>query len=344
MKRIFYLILKGYVKLGLHLFFKKIIIRGSENIPQDGPLLFLANHQNALLDALLIATNNNRKTFFVARADVFKNELVKRFLAGLYMMPIYRMRDGRESLKLNDEIFEKCIEVLKGNNCLVVFPEGNHSLKRRLRPLSKGFTRIAFGALEKHPDLDLKIVPTGLNYTSHQFYRSSASIYFGEPITVRDYINSDENRNISSLKTQVADQLKKLTVHIEDEDKYEEITNGLDSNNADYLDPFVTNELIQNIDINEYPVSKESSNSILRGILLLPIRLNNLLPVLIWHSIKKGIKDPVMIGTIKFAVGITIFPLFYLIQSVVVGAFLHWWDAILYLTFSILTLPLIAKK
>lgn len=321
------------------------MVKGESNIPKDGPILFLANHQNALLDALLIATNSKRKIYFVARADIFKRNYARKFLAGLYMMPIYRIRDGKASLKLNDEIFDKCSEVLNSNQCLAVFPEGNHSLKRRLRPLSKGFTRIVYSALEKNSDLDLKIVPVGLNYSSHQFYQSSVSMYFGKPIDAQKFRGPDERENIAALKGAVTDSLKELVVHIENEEHYDAIAKVLDSKRVDYLDPHKTNTVIKEIDLNEPAlISTVRGKGLIEKVLTSPILLNNLLPLSVWKIIKSGIKDPVMVGTIKYGIGITVFPLFYISQSLVVGVFSNWWIGLVYFTISILTLPLLAKS
>ncbi len=338
---IFYALLKQYVNFGLHLFFKKLIVKGRENIPKNGPVIFLANHQNALLDALLIVTNNQRKTHFVARADVFKKPLVKRLLKSLYMMPIYRIRDGREALKLNDHIFEECILRLSKGDCLVIFPEGNHSMERRLRPLSKGFTRIAFGALEKLPALDLKIILVGLNYTSHQEYRGSVSLYFGEPIAVKDHVLSDDRTSIDSLKMLVSERLKTLTTHIDDHENYAIIAAKLDMANPDYLDPVKTNEQIKSIESLENKTVYNQSNSFLRRMVYFPVFVNSIIPFLIWKSIEQSIEDPVMVGTIKFCVGISIFPICYLIQAGLVAFVSNVWIAGPYLLLSIFSLPLL---
>ncbi len=342
--RLFYSVLKVYITFCLHLFFKKIKVYGQNNIPKKGPILFLANHQNALLDALLIVTKNRRKTYFVARADVFRKKWVKQLLAYLYMMPIYRIRDGRETLKLNEYIFDQCGEVLVGGECLVVFPEGNHSLKRRLRSLSKGFTRIIKVAYIKKPDLGLKIIPVGLNYTQHQHYRSSASIYFGEPIALNDWEQTHEEWNVPMLKNLVSERLKNLTVHIEDEAQYDQISILLNEQRVDYLDPFSTNKVIKKIVVGKNSKTNvKDGKSMLRRMVALPISINNAVPLLIWRTINRSIKDPVMVGTMKFAVGITVFPILYFVQTVLVTAILNWQYGMAYLLVSIVTLPLLRE-
>ena len=65
-----------------------------ENVLKHKPVLLLANHQNALLDALLIATKCGRFSYFLTRAAVFKKSFVNKILRSLQMLPVYRVRDG----------------------------------------------------------------------------------------------------------------------------------------------------------------------------------------------------------------------------------------------------------
>ncbi len=92
---------------------------------------------------------------------MFKKELIRKLLMSLQMLPVYRVRDGWNNITNNTTIFNTCTELLNKNQAIVMFPEGNHNLARRVRPLSKGFTRIVFDSIEKHPNLDLQIVPVG---------------------------------------------------------------------------------------------------------------------------------------------------------------------------------------
>ena len=187
MKRILYLILRAYVWFQLKIYFSSLIVEGREHIPKKGAVLFTANHQNAFLDALLLVSHNGRKTHFVARAEVFKKPIFKWLLSLINMMPIYRIRDGWQSLQHNEAIFRACYEILGKKETLLIFPEGNHGFDRRLRPLSKGFTRIAFGAMTEHPDLELQIVPLGINYEKHQAFRSKVRIRYGPALDARPF-------------------------------------------------------------------------------------------------------------------------------------------------------------
>src|SRR5690606_17514932 len=154
MKDLFNAVLRLLVKVALHGYFQKIIVEGRENLPKNRPVILVANHQNALIDPLLLATHTRLNPWFLTRAAVFTNPFVCKLLHLIRMLPVYRLRDGFSTIQQNQQTFDKTYEVLRKNGTVVIFAEGSHSRVRNLRPLSKGFTRMAFGLKEKYPELE----------------------------------------------------------------------------------------------------------------------------------------------------------------------------------------------
>jgi 1-acyl-sn-glycerol-3-phosphate acyltransferase len=221
-----YWLLQRYAKLCFRIYFRKIEIANLHRISLDNPVILAPNHQNALMDAMTIVCNTNLQPVFLARADIFKGKRMSRFLNYLNIMPIYRIRDGLVNVKKNDEIFEKTIRVLHNrNNPLILFPEGNHGDKRRLRPLVKGLYRIAFLAQERAGEKpDVKIIPVGIDYGHYQHFRSTLFINVGEPVNVSSfYKEHSENpvAAINSLKDTYAAEISKLMIDIQTEEYYE---------------------------------------------------------------------------------------------------------------------------
>lgn len=64
-------LLYRYVCLFLRLFYKTIVIEGKDNIPNNSPIIFAPNHQNALMDPLAVLYGSKRQIVFLARADIF---------------------------------------------------------------------------------------------------------------------------------------------------------------------------------------------------------------------------------------------------------------------------------
>ncbi len=341
MKKLWYLFLKFYINTALHFFFGKIIVKYKENIPKNGAVLLVSNHKNAFIDPILIATNTKRELYFLARASAFKIPIVKRILASVNMMPIYRMLDGKKTLAKNDAIFNNCFKILHREKCLLIFPEGTHDIRRWLRPLSKGFTRIALGVIKQYPQLQLQIVPVGLNYSDATKYAEDVSIYFGSPILANNYYNPDDfQQSAMTLKEAVSNAMKSVTTHIPIE-KYDEIAERLQQEN--FLDPIAVNEQIA--DLGNYKTQQEPKKISLFYKLLKPIiLLNSLIPVLIYKLIETNIEEVEFIGTTKFAVGATGFPLFYLLQGLALAHFFYYQIGVIYFLGSFLLAWIVVKN
>lgn len=219
---LYYYPLKLYIFIASFLYFRKLRVTGRKNIPWKGPLIFAINHQNALLDALLLSVISIRNPHFMTRADVFKNGLIDKFLRGSKMLPIYRIRDGFDSIRKNDATFEAANTILQNGGVVGIFPEGSHSLTHKIRPLKKGVARIAFMAEESAGfALNTKVIPIGIQYESYFYPEGRTLISFGKPISVTDFENiyrEDKNKGIDQLISKIADDLKALIVNIESTD------------------------------------------------------------------------------------------------------------------------------
>ncbi len=208
-----------------HVYYKKVVVEGRENIPENGHLIFTPNHQNALNDALAVLFAIRNQLVFLARSDIFKKDFIASILYFLKILPIYRIRDGYDTLKKNELIFKKTVDVINNHNGLVILPEGNHSGFKRLRPLKKGFARIAFQAEEANDfKLGIQVVPVGIEYEHYQNFRTTLFIQFGKPIAVADYVEEyqeDAAIAINHIKSDLSEAMKPLIINIEDKEHYE---------------------------------------------------------------------------------------------------------------------------
>jgi 1-acyl-sn-glycerol-3-phosphate acyltransferase len=221
-----YWLLQQYSRLCFRIYYRRIEIINRQNLPKNVPVILAPNHQNALMDAMVLVCNTKYQAVFLARADIFKGKRLIRFLTYLNIMPIYRLRDGIEKVKKNDEVFEKTIQVLHNKyNPLCLFPEGNHGDKRRLRPLVKGLFRIAFQAQEEYGEKPyVKIIPIGYDYGHYQHFRSTLFVNFGKPIEVAAFFplyKTNPVQAINMLKEEFAAKLSKLMIDIQTVEFYE---------------------------------------------------------------------------------------------------------------------------
>ncbi len=336
MKDLGYAILKFYIRTALYLYYGKIEVAGLEKVPRDKPVLFLPNHQSALIDVLLLAVNCGRKPYFLTRSDVFKKPLLKRFFTYLQMIPIYRIRDGRESLKNNDAVFGQCADILERKEAILMFPEANHNIKRRVRPLSKGFTRILFGTLDKFPNLDIQIIPIGLNYKSNSGFPDEVAINFGEPIPVSPlYDKANVFKSTNVVKETVTKRLKTLTTHIEDAETYDQTISYLNRLGVNYLKPSEVNTILRKLEKPSLQSSVKSNIYGIKPLLKWLFVVANFPVVLLWRGVvKPKIWEPEFTATLRFGYALLFAPVFYAILFT--GIF--WWVGGLWAFSSVLLL------
>jgi 1-acyl-sn-glycerol-3-phosphate acyltransferase len=318
---------------------KKIIVNGKENIPKKGAILFMANHPNGLIDPLIITTNNPRTNYFLTRAASFKKPLVRWFLNSLNLIPIYRIRDGVNQLNKNKEVFERCFNLLDNQKALMIFPEGSHDKRRTVRSLSKGFSRIVFGAIERNPKLQIQIIPVGITYQDSSGYPFKVSLNYGTPILANDFYKSNLNHSdIKEIKDVISDQLKTLSVHIPLTEEYGKLIEKLSSANIDFTKVDEVNSMIQSNII----IKRERGINLVKFLKPIVI-LNSFIPWLFWKYVKNKVTDFEFISTFKFGVGsLTVIP-FFLMNSYIIYNLFTLKSSIIYFSCSILILLIYSK-
>ena len=342
MKNLWLHSVRAYISWGLFFYYKKIQVVKAEDIPKDKPILFLSNHQNALLDALLIATTCGRYCYFLTRASVFKKPVVSKLLKSLRMFPIYRVRDGWNSITNNNPIFEMCTGLLNKNEVIAIFPEGSHNLNRTVRTLRRGFTRIVFDTLEKFPESDLQIIPIGVNFEDAKAFGDSCTINYGKAISAKDYVSEDRNIAVIKLKEDMHGIICELTTHIES-DAYNETLTKLNSIHADFLEPKKVNKCISN-DFSECDFKRKKDFTGLKRILKGLLILNLIVPYAIWKlQIVPNIKEEEFIGTFRFATAISLVPIWILAIIITLAITVGLQIALMYLV-AVLCLTLFAVK
>lgn len=206
------------MKLALPLFAKRIEIINNQALQAKGPLILAVNHPNSFLDAILLGTFMQQPVHFITRGDVFKKAWVRRMLHVLHMIPIYRIRDGKDKLSLNEITFLKSVEVLRNNGVLLIFVEGFCEYQTTLQlPLKKGAPRILQACWQQ--GIEARVLPVWLQYSS--IYKMGKTIHirlgqiFGEEI-VPDIDSATCTAKINAVTT---DALKNLETGIAFEHK-----------------------------------------------------------------------------------------------------------------------------
>ena len=238
----FYSFLKISVDWSVKSSYRKYQVEGIENLPKDGYSIWAANHTNALMDPMVMLSTSKQPKVFVARADIFKKKNVVKILSFLKVMPIYRIRDGIEAVKHNNESIEIATNVILDHVPFVIYPEATHRPKHSLLKLSKGIFHIAESVIEKAKDgKPVYIQPIGIEYGDYFRFRSTVLIRFGKPFNITEYLNehSDQPQPVTMLNMRevLTRKLAELIVYIPDDEDYDAVWEyvKLRSGNPEYF-------------------------------------------------------------------------------------------------------------
>ncbi len=166
----FYRLTRFIFKILFGIFFRPKII-GLENIPKDGAFILAANHMSNL-DPPLIGTFAGRVVCYMAKEELFKNPVLGAAIRALHAFPVQREKADRNAIK-------NAIKVLKGGECLGIFPEGTRSKTGKIGKAESGVSLIA--AMTKAPIIPAAIVNTDKVFSAEVKFPRLVLI-FGKPM------------------------------------------------------------------------------------------------------------------------------------------------------------------
>ena len=211
---------RAVVGLAMRLFFRRIAIRGAENIPERGPVVLAANHPSGLIDTFSIALATERKVNFLARSTLFTSPARARFLSRLGVIPVYRRMDAASEMERNEEVFRACRELLRRGGVIGIFPEGVTHVDPQVKQMRTGAVRIALGAeAESGFQLGVRLVPVGLNFSEPGAWRSDLTLRVGEAIGLREHAGAfaaDPEASARKLTEDLRSHIENLVVHLPD--------------------------------------------------------------------------------------------------------------------------------
>ncbi len=212
------------ISIALRLFFRRIEAVDVENVPRTGPLLFVLNHPNGLVDPALVFVSMPRRVSFLAKSTLFHNSIGDFVLRTLEILPVYRRIDAGANLDNNFATFENCFELLREGRCIAIFPEGVSHDEPQLQKIKTGAARIALGSVSREPLGEigrhgLNIVPVGLYYTSKTSFRSEALIRYGEIFEVEPVELEPDGEPprdaVADLTAKIERSIRNVTVNVE---------------------------------------------------------------------------------------------------------------------------------
>ncbi len=135
-----------FLRLIVLTFFREIVIKGQDHLPQSGPVIFTSNHPNALIDPLLLLyLPPQYRIRFVAKAPLFKIPLLGWLMRRIGAIPVMRRLDVKGNVDY-ETFFASCVDTLAAGDSIAIFPEGRSLPQPYMTSLRTGAARLFFFA------------------------------------------------------------------------------------------------------------------------------------------------------------------------------------------------------
>lgn len=171
-------------------------VTGTENIPESGPAIVVANHTSAV-ETFIVPAMISRRLTFPAKAELFTEgggvakRVVAWFLTAVGQLPMDRS-GGRASAGSMDSV----LQVLQDGQLLAIFPEGTRSPDGRMYKGKTGVARLVLQA-------QVPVIPIGIRDSVPRRtkrlripYYVRTKISIGAPIEFDRYASAAGDRNV----------------------------------------------------------------------------------------------------------------------------------------------------
>lgn len=154
----------------------KVNVYGIENLPKEGSMLFMSNHQSNFDILLLLAY------IPVSKGFVAKSELEKFPFVNSWMKRIHCLFMDRKDIKQSAQIIVEGIKQLKSGINMVIFPEGTRSKTGRLGEFKAGSFKLA--TKSKRPLVPVTIDGTRnvMEANNYVIKNKTINLYIHKPI------------------------------------------------------------------------------------------------------------------------------------------------------------------
>ena len=115
----------------------RLKITGQGNIPQNSPLIIVANH-SSLLDPIILGISIKPKIIFISAAYLFKIDYLGYMLRKFNSIPIYRENNTK-----NIKSIKQALIILQKGGVLGIFPEGGIDRQKDNLPIRAGAAYLA---------------------------------------------------------------------------------------------------------------------------------------------------------------------------------------------------------
>ncbi len=213
----FYRGFRAVVVLLLRLFYRfEPVSDPHGGLSREGPVIFVGNHPNGLVDPGIVFATTRRHVTFLAKAPLFKMPVLGWMLKWMDALPVFRKQDSPGEMTKNESTLTASIQALGTGRAITIFPEGKSHSEPQLADLKTGCARIALEAVRQ--GAKVQIVPVGLNYRQKDRFRSRVRVDVGPAIDPAQFApkdTEDPHDAARRLTDAIADALRAVTLNLE---------------------------------------------------------------------------------------------------------------------------------
>ena len=176
-------------------------VEGVSNVPMEGPLLIISNHQSNA-DPPLIAACMPRDVAFLAKESLFNGPIVSYVFRSFGMYPVSKNKANYSSTKW-------AFNILHQNQSLCIFPES----KRNPKSMQKGALGAAFLAAKSKA----LILPVGITGSEHigsilriPFPFCQINVRIGQPFSIPAQNSTPSRAQLRELTDMMMERIAQL--------------------------------------------------------------------------------------------------------------------------------------
>lgn len=180
-----------FLLLIIYTFLFRLEARGTENIPEDGPVILASNHKSNL-DPPTVGVKIRRKVHFMAKEELFKIPVFGPLIRAFGAFPVKRGGVSKDAIK-------SAIALVKEGKMMGIFPEGSRNNQSGMAKKGAAMIALRSGAT---------VVPAAI-VGSYKPFRKML-ICYGKPIDLTAIIDESSPDVLEQVTEVIMSRIREL--------------------------------------------------------------------------------------------------------------------------------------
>lgn len=199
---------RWFYRLITAVYFQRVALLNPERLPKSGPVLYLGLHRNGAVDGFVYDRVLCAPVFMIS-TQLRKSLLARLFFDGI---AVTRAKDEGDHA-VNDGALRQCLDQLRADGELFVFPEGTSSLGPRHLPFKSGAIWLLLDYLE-NAKAPLRVIPVGIHYECPWAFRARVEVAIGAPISTELPAEASRLEKLKTMKRRVQCALEQVGINV----------------------------------------------------------------------------------------------------------------------------------